>query len=190
MSSFCAWANCVFFGVSEDGAVAWHSGPEYQLLHNAGHPDGQAAITAAGSNYAVHPPIEDMTNPVGEWNRSRLRVNRGHLAFGRERNGGAGESIHELLARLGRRFGHVWAFISNESASRRRRGADSRVSKRSSVCRDGTLRRSLAPNRASSQARGAMQDTRAVGLPATSLSHVGRTCCGWGAATSGRYRFT
>ena len=51
----------VFFGVSEDGAVAWHSGPEYQLLHNAGHPDGQAAITAAGSNYAVHPPIEDMT---------------------------------------------------------------------------------------------------------------------------------
>ena len=69
----------VFFGVSEDGAVAWHSGPEYQLLHNAGHPDGQAAITAAGSNYAVHPPIEDMTNPVGEWNRSRLRVNRGHV---------------------------------------------------------------------------------------------------------------
>ena len=69
----------VFFGVSEDGAVAWHSGPEYQLLHNAGHPDGQAAITAAGSNYAVHPPIEDMTNPVGKWNRSRLRVNRGHV---------------------------------------------------------------------------------------------------------------
>tara|TARA_B100000029_G_scaffold405938_1_gene406454 strand:- start:4186 stop:5535 length:1350 start_codon:yes stop_codon:yes gene_type:complete len=69
----------VFFGVIEDGDVAWHSGPEYQLLHNAGHPDGQAAITAAGSNYAVHPPIEDMTNPVGEWNRSRLLVRRGHV---------------------------------------------------------------------------------------------------------------
>jgi len=69
----------VFFGVSEDGAVAWHSGPEYQLLHNAGHPDGKAPITAAGSNYAVHPPIADMTRPVGEWNRSRLRVNRGHV---------------------------------------------------------------------------------------------------------------
>lgn len=69
----------VFFGVSEDGAVAWHSGPEYQLLHNAGHPDGKAPITAAGSNYAVHPPIADMTRPVGEWNRSRLRVNREHV---------------------------------------------------------------------------------------------------------------
>lgn len=69
----------VFFGVGEDGAVAWHSGPEYQLLHNAGHPDGKAPITAAGSNYAVHPPIADMTRPVGEWNRSRLRVNRGHV---------------------------------------------------------------------------------------------------------------
>jgi hypothetical protein len=69
----------VFFGVSEDGAVTWHSGPEYQLLHNAGHPDGKAPITAAGSNYAVHPPIADMTRPVGEWNRSRLRVNREHV---------------------------------------------------------------------------------------------------------------
>jgi len=69
----------IFFGVGEDGAVAWHSGPEYQLLHNAGHPDGKAPITAAGSNYAVHPPIADMTRPVGEWNRSRLRVNRGHI---------------------------------------------------------------------------------------------------------------
>ena len=69
----------IFFSVGEDGAVAWHSGPEYQLLHNAGHPDGKAPITAAGSNYAVHPPIADMTRPVGEWNRSRLRVNRGHV---------------------------------------------------------------------------------------------------------------
>lgn len=70
----------VFFGVTEevDGPV-WHSGPEFQLLHNAGHRDGQAPITSAGSNYAVHPPAADVTRPVGAWNTSRLVVNRGRV---------------------------------------------------------------------------------------------------------------
>ena len=69
----------VFFGVSEEGDVAWHSGPEFQLLHNAGHRDGADPITAAGSNYAVHPPVADVTRPVGEWNESRLVVTRGRV---------------------------------------------------------------------------------------------------------------
>ena len=70
----------VFFGVSEqiDGPV-WFSGPEYQILHNAGHRDGEAPITSAGSNYAVHPPAADVTRPPGEWNRSRLIVDRGRV---------------------------------------------------------------------------------------------------------------
>ena len=70
----------VFFGVSErtDGP-AWFSGPEYQILHNAGHRDGEAPITSAGSNYAVHPPAADVTRPLGEWNRSRLIVDGGRV---------------------------------------------------------------------------------------------------------------
>ena len=70
----------VFFGVTEevDGPV-WHSGPEFQILHNAGHRDGQAPITSAGSNYAVHPPSADVTRPVGEWNTSRLIVDDGRV---------------------------------------------------------------------------------------------------------------
>lgn len=70
----------VFFGVTEeiDGPV-WHSGPEFQLLHNAGHRDGADPITSAGSNYAVHPPAADVTRPAGEWNTSRLIVDRGRV---------------------------------------------------------------------------------------------------------------
>ena len=64
----------IFFGVSEDGDAVWHSGPEFQILHNAGHRDGQEPITSAGSNYAVHPPVRDVTRPVGEWNEARLIV--------------------------------------------------------------------------------------------------------------------
>ena len=64
----------VFFGVSEEGDVAWHSGPEFQILHNAGHPDGRSPVTSAGSNFAVSPPVRDVTRPVGEWNEARLTV--------------------------------------------------------------------------------------------------------------------
>lgn len=85
----------VFFGVTEavDGPV-WHSGPEFQILHNAGHRDGQAPITSAGSNYAVHPPSADVTRPVGEWNTSRLIVDDGRVEHWM--NG-----IHLLTYRLG-----------------------------------------------------------------------------------------
>ena len=64
----------LFFGVSEDDDAVWHSGPEFQLLDNAGHRDGRQPVTSAGSNFAVDPPVRDVTHPVGEWNESRLTV--------------------------------------------------------------------------------------------------------------------
>ena len=69
----------IFFGVTEEGAVSWHSGPEFQVLHNEGHPDGNSPITSAGSNFAVHPPTADVTRPIGQWNEARLIVNDGHV---------------------------------------------------------------------------------------------------------------
>ena len=69
----------VMFRVAETDGPPWHTGPEFQILHNAGHRDGQAPITSAGSNYAVHPPSEDVTRPVGEWNTSHLLVRGRHV---------------------------------------------------------------------------------------------------------------
>ena len=69
----------VMFRVTEVIAPAWHSGPEFQVLHNQGHRDGADPITSAGSNYAVHPPARDVTRPVGEWNTSRLLVDGQHV---------------------------------------------------------------------------------------------------------------
>lgn len=62
----------IFFGVVEGPRRTYHSGPEIQILDNAGHPDGRNAITSAGSNYALHAPTEDVTRPVGEWNEVRI----------------------------------------------------------------------------------------------------------------------
>ena len=62
----------IFFGVSEDTESAFQSGPEMQVLDNAGHYDGGNPLTSAGSNYGLHAPPEDVTRPVGEWNEVRI----------------------------------------------------------------------------------------------------------------------
>ena len=46
------------------------------MLDNAGHKDGANPLTSAGSNYAVHAPVKEVTKPVGEWNSVRL-IGRG-----------------------------------------------------------------------------------------------------------------
>ena len=69
----------VMFRVTEDLERTYHSGPEFQILHNAGHSDGKNPMTSAGSNHSLHAPTKDMTRPVGEWNQGRLVVDGTHV---------------------------------------------------------------------------------------------------------------
>ena len=69
----------IFFHVIDDGDFAWWSGPEVQVLDNAMHKDGKNPLTSAGSNYAVHAPVRDVTKPIGEWNAVRLLVKGPHV---------------------------------------------------------------------------------------------------------------
>jgi hypothetical protein len=62
-----------------DGPYPWSTGPEFQVLDNAGHKDGQSPLTSAGSNFAVNPPVKDVTKPVGEWNEIRLIALGNHV---------------------------------------------------------------------------------------------------------------
>lgn len=64
----------IFFRATEDEVAPYWTGPELQVLDNDGHPDGRRPETSAGSNYALHPPTEDVTRPVGEWNEARIIV--------------------------------------------------------------------------------------------------------------------
>jgi hypothetical protein len=68
----------VIYRIAATEEFPWQTGPEYQILHNAGHRDGKNPITSAASNYAVNPPSRDVTKPVGEWNEGRL-VARGNV---------------------------------------------------------------------------------------------------------------
>jgi hypothetical protein len=64
----------IMYHVTEDGSAPWETGPEYQLLDNAKHPDGKSPFTSAASCYALYAPSKDMTKPVGEWNQTRLVI--------------------------------------------------------------------------------------------------------------------
>ncbi len=69
----------IFFHVSETKPRTYETGPEFQVLDNAGHQDGKKPVTSAGSNYALHAPAKDTTRPLGEWNEARLRVKGAHV---------------------------------------------------------------------------------------------------------------
>jgi hypothetical protein len=64
----------VMFHVTEDHEYAWQTGPEYQILDDAGHRDGGDPLTSAGANYAMHAAERGVARPAGEWNQSLLRV--------------------------------------------------------------------------------------------------------------------
>lgn len=69
----------IFFHVSEDARYVWETGPEMQILDNAGHADGQNPLTSTGSNYALHAPTRDVARPAGQWNSVRLIVRGNHV---------------------------------------------------------------------------------------------------------------
>jgi hypothetical protein len=69
----------IMFRVTTEADETWLTGPEIQLLDNDRHPDGRNPLTAAGSNYALHAPVRDVTRPVGEWNEVRLLVRGAHV---------------------------------------------------------------------------------------------------------------
>jgi len=70
----------VIYRSSEEFRAPYQTGAEYQILDNAGHPDGQSPLTSAASNYGLFAPSADFTRPVGEWNSGRIAVNGNRVA--------------------------------------------------------------------------------------------------------------
>ncbi len=65
----------IFFRVLETSERTYYSGPEMQVLDDAGHADGRSSLTSAGANYGLHPAPRGIARPAGEWNEVRLLVN-------------------------------------------------------------------------------------------------------------------
>jgi hypothetical protein len=69
----------IMFRVTEAADATFLTGPEMQVLDNAGHPDGRNPLSSAGACYAIYPPSEDATRPAGSWNEVRLIVMANHV---------------------------------------------------------------------------------------------------------------
>lgn len=69
----------VFFHVTEDEDTIWKTGPEYQIVDNIGHDDGENPVTSAGANYGLYGPDEDFSKPAGEYNEGRILVRAGRV---------------------------------------------------------------------------------------------------------------
>jgi hypothetical protein len=68
----------IFFRVTEDDEIMWHTAPELQLIDNA-YKEPLKPTQLAGANYDLHPPSRDATKPVGSWNATRLLVKGSHV---------------------------------------------------------------------------------------------------------------
>ena len=69
----------LFYRASEQYDHPYWSGPEYQLLDDAGHPDGKNRKTAAGAAYGLYEAPAGVVRPAGEWNQARLVVRGNHV---------------------------------------------------------------------------------------------------------------
>jgi hypothetical protein len=72
----------IFFHVLEgDYPSTYATGPEYQLIDDAGFPQKLEEWQQTGANYAMHnaDKTKKKLKPVGEFNSSRIRVENGHV---------------------------------------------------------------------------------------------------------------
>ena len=69
----------IMYRVTEDADATYETGPEMQVLDDAGHADGKSRLTAAGSCFGLYPSPAGLLKPVGEWNSVRIVVNGNHV---------------------------------------------------------------------------------------------------------------
>lgn len=70
----------IFYHVVEKGyEMVYATGPEYQLIDDDGWPDKLEGWQQTAANYAMHPPKVKAARPVGQWNQTKILVNKGHV---------------------------------------------------------------------------------------------------------------
>ena len=67
----------IMYRVTEADSATYRTGPEYQVLDDAGHADGANPLTSAGSAYGFYAAPKGLVKPAGEWNTARI-VSRGN----------------------------------------------------------------------------------------------------------------
>ncbi|HEB61356.1 MAG TPA: DUF1080 domain-containing protein [Phycisphaeraceae bacterium] len=70
----------IMYRVAETQNATWMTGPEYQVLDDAGYEVSPTDPHSAAALYDLYPPADNKwTVPVGEYNRARIIVNHGKV---------------------------------------------------------------------------------------------------------------
>jgi hypothetical protein len=71
----------ILFQVKEDTLYrySYETGPEFQIIDNAGWPDKLEDWQQNGSNYAMYVAQGEFEKPIGEWNNLLLIVDKNHV---------------------------------------------------------------------------------------------------------------
>ena len=65
----------IMYRVTEADSSTYRTGPEYQVLDDAGHPDGRNRLTSAASAYGFYAAPAGIVKPASEWNSARIVAN-------------------------------------------------------------------------------------------------------------------
>lgn len=73
----------IMFFVKEDKKyiAPWQTGPEIQLLDNAGHAEGKIKTHRAGDLFDLLSISKDIINPANQWNTFEIVANKGNLTL-------------------------------------------------------------------------------------------------------------
>jgi hypothetical protein len=69
----------IMYMVTEEFPTAYLSGPEYQLIDEPNFPEKLEDWQKVGANYAMDPAPTAKSKPFGEWNNTKIIVNKGHV---------------------------------------------------------------------------------------------------------------
>ncbi|HEX5150645.1 MAG TPA: DUF1080 domain-containing protein [Parafilimonas sp.] len=69
----------ILYLVNEDYDQTFLSGPEYQLIDDDDFPEKIESWQKTGANYAMNPPAGKAAKKPGEWNTTKIIVNKGHV---------------------------------------------------------------------------------------------------------------
>lgn len=71
----------IMYHVTEQYNVPYLSGPEYQIIDDIGFPEKLEDWQKTGADYAMYPASTRPTNPVGQYNTSRIIVKGAHREY-------------------------------------------------------------------------------------------------------------
>ncbi len=69
----------ILYMVTEEFPRSYLSGPEYQIIDDVNFPQKLEDWQKTGANYAMDPAPTAAPTPAGQWNTTRIVVNKGHV---------------------------------------------------------------------------------------------------------------